>query len=598
MMRKSIVLIFLLFLIFSKSITAQTVIITDDSTYTNGAASAVLELNSSSKGFLGPKLTNSQKKAIASPASGLMIYQTDSIPGYYIFNNGKWEHLESKVGSVSVVNKTTNASISKSETFVAASNNITLSLPVISAEDDGLAITVKNIGTYTDLVLVAPNGSATIDGQASSTKLTRWQSKIFQAYNGNWLVKNKDLSSRENILEVAPSSSWTSVEEAVEFLNMHMTAPTMIRLSAGDYPISNTININLPFPLTLAGINYGAVNLNAASGLSGKPMFNCSTETYFRMLLFNAGTLSGYGNAVHEDGIVFNENPKKYYDINECKFDGFNKSIILKNNSELWVFNCYILNSKAVGVEIAAGALSGVVFRVAETKMSNNPISVNLASGVGATISIRNGGAYATNSTDVIVNYDPANFTSMKAVTVMNMYWNGTGKFINGFDFTRADGRDAAAYIQLNVNEMDHNPSSMISVSNNTLVTNLTLANTYYKANWVNTDSTNSLMGLNGNRVTYLSTHPKDLVVYITGNLFNNSRKSNITIGLVKNGNTSVVYGATSLYVPTITDPFQFGTVIYLKNVSKNDYFELYCKSDGAGDAIVFKDVQWLTESK
>lgn len=597
-MRKSIFIYFLLFLVFCNQLEAQTVIVTDDSTYTSGAASAVLELNSSSKGFLGPKLTNSQKKAIASPATGLMIYQTDSIPGYYIFNNGKWEHVESNVGSVSVVTKTTNSTINKAETFVAASNNITLSLPAISAEDNGLAITIKNIGTYTDLVLVAPNGSGTIDGLTSTTKLTRWQSKIFQAYNGNWLIKNKDLSSRENIIEVSPSSSWTTIEEAVAFLNLHMTAPTMIRLSAGDYAIPNTINVNLPYPLTIAGINYGAVNLNAATGLSGKPMFNCSTETYFRMLLFNAGTLTSYGNALHEDAIVFNDNPKKYYDINECRFDGFNKAMILKNNSELWVFNCYILNSKAVGIEIAAGSLSGAVFRVAETKLSNNVIAVNLASGVSATISIRNGGAYATNPTDIIVNYDPVNFTAMKAVTIMNMYWNGVGKFINGFDFTRADGRDAAANILLNINEKDYNPSSMINVTNNTIPTNLPLANTYYKANWVNTDSTNTLIDINGNKIKYLSTDPKDLIVYITGNLFNNSRKSNITFGLVKNGNTSVVNGATTLYVPTITDPFQFGTVIYLKNVSKDDYFELYCKSDGAGDAIVFKDLQWLTESK
>lgn len=597
-MRKGIFIFLLLFHFLYNKVHSQTVIITDDSTYTSGSNAAVLEVFSNAKGFLGPRLTNTQKKAIVSPVAGLLIYQTDSIPGYYIFNNAKWERIESNIGSVSVVNKSANTILTKSETFVTASNNITITLPVITAEDNGLAIAVKNIGTYTDLVLVASSGASTIDGQATTSKLTRWQSKIFVAYNGNWLIKNKDLSSRENILEVAPSSSWTNIEEAVAFLNLHMVAPSMIRLSAGDYSINNTIEINLPYPLTIAGINYGAVSLDAASGLSGKPMFNCSTETYFRTLVFNASTLSGYGNATYEDAIVFNQFPKKYYDINECKFDGFNKAIVLKNNSELWVFNCYILNSKAVGIEIAAGTLSGVVFRVAETKLTNNPIGVSLLSGVNATVSIRNGGAYGANPTDVIVKYEPSTFTSMNAVTIMNMFWNGTGKFISGFDFTRADGRDAAAYVQLNVNEIDHNPSSMISVVNNALTTTLPLANTFYKANWTNTDSTISLIGTNGNRITYLSTHPKDLVVYITGNLFNNSRKSNITIGLVKNGNSSDVYGVTSLYVPTIIDPFQFSTVIYLKNVAKNDYFELFCKSDGAGDVIVFKDIQWLTESK
>lgn len=597
-MRKGISISILLFLCFCNVLKAQNVIISDDTTYTIGQYSAVLDVKSTSKGFLAPRLTNEQKKAIVSPAAGLVIYQTDSITGYYLYNNSKWEHVESAVGGVTVVAKSVNTTLTKSETFIAASNNITITLPSITTSDNGLSITIKNVGTYTDLVLVNAGVNVTIDGVVGSNKLTRWQSKNFIAYNGNWVIKNKDLSSRDNILEIAPTSSWTNIDEAIAYLNMHMSAATMIRFGSGDYPISNTININLPYPLTISGINYGAVSLNAASGLEGKPMFYCSSETYFRTLKLNANTLSGYGNNANEDAIWFNENLKKYYDINECRFDGFNKGIILKNNSELWVFNCYFLNSKAVAIEIASGTYTGVIFRVAETKFSNNPISVNLLSGVNATISVRNGGAYTANNTDVVVNYVPATFTSMTAVTVMNMYWNGIGKLTSGFDFTRSDGRDAAAYIQMNVNDVDHNPSCMLNVVNNSLTTSLPNINTLYKAVWTNTDSTTILMGISNNRITFQSPHPRDLLVYISGNLLNNSRKSNLTIGLVKNGNTSTLYGATSLYVPTPGDPFQFGTVLYLKNVMQNDYFELFCKSDGAGDLITFKDLQWLTESK
>lgn len=577
---------------------AQTVIVTDDSTYTSGQSSALLDMKSTSKGFLGPRITNAQKYAIQNPSPGLLVYQTDSITGYYLWNNTKWEHIESATGSVTVVAKNSSTTLTKAETFVTASNNITITLPVVTAADNGLSITVKNTGTYTDLVLVSPNGSATIDGITNPNKLTRWQSKNFIAYNGNWIIKNKDLSSRDNILEIAPSSSWTNIDEAVAYLNLHMNAAAMIRFGSGDYSITNTVTINLPYPLTIAGINYGSVSLNAAAGLAGKPMFYCGSETYFRMLKLNANTLTGYGNYANEDAIWFNENPQKYYDINECRFDGFNKAMCLKNNSELWVFNCNILNSKAVGIEISAGTLAGAVFRVAETKFTNNPIGVNLLSGVNATISIRNGGAYNLNGSGVFVNYVPSTFTNMTAVTVMNMFWNGVGSLTAGFDYTRPDGRDAAAYIQNNVNEIDHNPSCSINVNNNILTTTLTLANTYYKANWVNTDSLMSLMSINRNRITFLSTHPRDLIVNITGNLLNNSRKSNLTIGLVKNGITTIIYGATSLYVPTPGDPFQFGTAIYLKNVANNDYYELFCKSDGAGDVITFKDIQWVTESK
>ncbi len=483
-MVKSKLFFFLLFQFVFTVLHAQTVIVTDDSTYITGASTAVLDVNSTTKGFLGPRVTNAQKKMIATPAPGLLVYQTDSITGYYLWNNARWERLDSDVGVVTVVTKNNNAILSKSETFVLASNNITLTLPSITASDNGLSIVVKNTGSFTDLVRVIGYDSVNIDGRKLPQNLTRWQSKNFVAVDGIWLIKNKDLSSRENILEISPESSWTNLEEVIAFLNMHMVAPSMIRLASGDYAISNTITINLPYTLTIAGINFGAVQLNAATGLSGKPMFNCSSNTYFRMLKFETATLSGYGNATNEDAIWITGSTQKYYDVQECRFNGFNKAIKQLNHSELFVFNSNFLNAKAVGIELGAGSLSGLVFRVAETKFSNNPISLNLLSGMNATVYIGNGEAYNNNSSDVVVNYNPSSFLTINAVTLTNMHWNGIGNLTQGFDFTRQDGRDAAAYIQQNVNKSDYNPSAYISVVANSLLTVLTNANVFYKANW------------------------------------------------------------------------------------------------------------------
>lgn len=65
---------------------AQTVIVTDDATYTTGQASAALDVKSISKGFLAPRLTQTQRLAITSPAQGLLVYQTDGTTGFYYFN--------------------------------------------------------------------------------------------------------------------------------------------------------------------------------------------------------------------------------------------------------------------------------------------------------------------------------------------------------------------------------------------------------------------------------------------------------------------------------------------------------------------------------
>jgi BclB C-terminal domain-containing protein len=57
---------------------------------TSGAAadtSAMLDVNSTSKGLLVPRMTNAQINAIVLPANGLLVYQTDGTPGFY-YNAG------------------------------------------------------------------------------------------------------------------------------------------------------------------------------------------------------------------------------------------------------------------------------------------------------------------------------------------------------------------------------------------------------------------------------------------------------------------------------------------------------------------------------
>lgn len=50
-------------------------------------ASSMLDISSTSRGLLVPRMTMAQRNAIANPATGLMIFQTDNTPGYY-FNSG------------------------------------------------------------------------------------------------------------------------------------------------------------------------------------------------------------------------------------------------------------------------------------------------------------------------------------------------------------------------------------------------------------------------------------------------------------------------------------------------------------------------------
>jgi len=53
-------------------------------------ATAVLEVASTTKGFLFPRMTEAQRSAIGSPATGLMVYQTDGDEGVYINKSFGW----------------------------------------------------------------------------------------------------------------------------------------------------------------------------------------------------------------------------------------------------------------------------------------------------------------------------------------------------------------------------------------------------------------------------------------------------------------------------------------------------------------------------
>ena len=53
-------------------------------------ASAILDVSSTDKGFLAPRMTESEREAINSPAEGLMVYQTDNREGIYIYKSFGW----------------------------------------------------------------------------------------------------------------------------------------------------------------------------------------------------------------------------------------------------------------------------------------------------------------------------------------------------------------------------------------------------------------------------------------------------------------------------------------------------------------------------
>src|SRR5215471_19177629 len=59
-------------------------------------ACSLLEVKSTTQGILIPRMTLTQRNAIVSPATGLMIFQTNSTPGFYYYSGTAWTAVSPK----------------------------------------------------------------------------------------------------------------------------------------------------------------------------------------------------------------------------------------------------------------------------------------------------------------------------------------------------------------------------------------------------------------------------------------------------------------------------------------------------------------------
>lgn len=80
--------LFLFLTIVFQALRSQNIAINSDGSAPDN--SAMLEIKATNKGLLVPRMTSAQKLLIPSPATGLMIYQTDGTAGFYYYTGSIW----------------------------------------------------------------------------------------------------------------------------------------------------------------------------------------------------------------------------------------------------------------------------------------------------------------------------------------------------------------------------------------------------------------------------------------------------------------------------------------------------------------------------
>jgi len=130
-------------------------------------ASAALDITSTTKGFLTPRMTNVQRQSISNPAAGLMVFVTDFDGGSFMFYDGtKW-------GTLSFTK-----TIPYAPTIGTASAGITVATVPFTApsSDGGSAITsytaTSSPGDFTGTISQSGSGSITVSGLTTGTAYT------------------------------------------------------------------------------------------------------------------------------------------------------------------------------------------------------------------------------------------------------------------------------------------------------------------------------------------------------------------------------------------------------------------------------------------
>jgi len=143
------ILLSILTLLLHCAVRSQSVAINTDGSQPN--SSALLDLKSDSKGLLLPRMTMQQRIGIASPATGLLVYQTEAPEGFY-YNKGTaaapdWVLLGTNTPSSGIFNSAFDAGTMPypSSTLSFISSPVTVT---IAAGQKVLVISSRALGGY------------------------------------------------------------------------------------------------------------------------------------------------------------------------------------------------------------------------------------------------------------------------------------------------------------------------------------------------------------------------------------------------------------------------------------------------------------------
>ncbi|MEK7597785.1 MAG: phage integrase SAM-like domain-containing protein [Patescibacteria group bacterium] len=232
------------------------------------AATALLDLTSTTKGFLGPRMTTTQRDAIVSPATGLFIYNTTT-NAYNVYNGttwgavgggggGSWSDLTVPTANLSLAHAGyttafTFDSVTTAEAFALSSSSLTT----------GTALALSSTAT-------AFNGELLTLSKTGASGSTAFTSDIANLTYSQTFSGGVGLDSTGNVLDLSRAITLNNVG------NTHTVSGAGVTISDSGTQTAGTLTWTgdtMRIAQNYTGANSSALNITTASTDAGTSNF-------------------------------------------------------------------------------------------------------------------------------------------------------------------------------------------------------------------------------------------------------------------------------------------------------------------------------------
>ena len=298
-------------------------------------ASAALDVISTTKGILAPRLTTTQMNAISSPASGLFVTNTDSLNRLFIYTGAGWKGLSFNSEVASRISDSLTAQEAKLEypllmVLKAVSGAPTDSLKIAQSWKDSamagtnilpLANTFTNVNTFQGIAASDGGVQGTEQFSASGWTAADWTGDWaagFDHTTGNTTVLSNTFAAVVNYtyLITYTVSGWTAGTFSITFGGVTFSGLSatgskgMLGLTTGNFQVTPTSTFDGSVIFSIKVVSSSTANIvykSSAGTTTNEIRFGTGTNNFFSGIGAGRRNTSGTGNTmITPNGFSYN----------------------------------------------------------------------------------------------------------------------------------------------------------------------------------------------------------------------------------------------------------------------------------------------------